>query len=257
MSTWLSQIFVAHLSIDIEVGPEVPLQIGGDILEVFRHRRHGGKRIGIILGILRSLLQQEGRGRSGFLRGSTGIEVFKLGLHGVGDVEIGLHAGGLLFPAIMFCNVAVGVVGEGGGIMRIAVITVLPHGSAIIGVRGGIIDGDGLVADGKFVVAASLLGGGIPMVLLHHRAVILAQGGHIGQRGTHDFPSVLVEQDDLRLQRRSLKRKRTRTAHVDGLEPVVLIQILLAATCSICHPPHPWCGIGESFVGMPVVGKML
>ena len=89
-------------------------------------------------------------------------------------------------------------VGKRGGVVGVAVVG---------GFSAAVIYRNLLVGAGVFVVAVGLAGGWIPMVLLHHRAVERLQGGGIDHghlavgvhRQAHDFPSVVVDEDDLRL----------------------------------------------------------
>ena len=50
------------------------------------------------------------------------------------------------------------------------------------------------------MIAGSLRGCGIPMVLLYHRTVVLAQFVSLGQWLTHNLPAMLIKQDHLGLK---------------------------------------------------------
>ena len=126
-----------------------------------------------------------------------------------------------------------------------------------------VIDGNLRVLDGVFVVAVSFRCRRIPTVLFYHRTVIFLQANvlyrhfFVGEhRQTHDFPSVIINEDNLRLEGHRLEHKLSCATHIDGLEPVVLVYIFFSSTRTVCFPLMPWGCIGKGFVRMPIVGKL-
>ena len=103
------------------------------------------------------------------------------------------------------------------------------------------------------------------MIGFHHRTVIQLQfciqvSVFVVQRLTHDFPSVIVHEDNLWLEGGFHKIKftvGTLCSHVNSLEPVVLVLVLPTGTCIVCLPSNPWSGIDKSLIGMPFLRQQL
>ena len=89
------------------------------------------------------------------------------------------------------------------------------------------------------------------MVFFHHRAVVEFQSCGGRQRRAHDFPSVLVDEDDLGFKGCCLEIELSRTAHIYVLEPVVLFLILLARADVVISPANPRRCICKCLIGMP------
>ena len=210
----LACVSVAHLTVNIEVGLHLPLNV---LRDVTREGRLIDKSNGIaaVLGILVRLLHEVGRGLDTTLRSCARISAGVVALHGVSDIEVGLD----LVYLIINGGVVVRDVSKAGGVVGI---------TSFGGVAAGVIDNNGLTAHGIFVVARHFGSRGIPVVLLHHRAVVSLQFILLGHRHTHDLPSVLIQEDDLRLQHHFLHGEFT-GAHRYGLEPVVALPESLTA----------------------------
>ena len=85
----LTEVFVAHLMVDVEVRLHLPLNIRWN---VSREGRLINKcdAVAAVLGILASLLQEERRGFDLTFCGSTYISTSIVRLHSIGDVEVSL-----------------------------------------------------------------------------------------------------------------------------------------------------------------------
>ena len=91
LGTRFAEVQITHLSINVEVGLQVPLHIRRGFLGAGRCGTNGQRRAAD-LGITAALLHEEGGRLRGVLRGGTGVGVGVLGLHVVGDVPVALLA---------------------------------------------------------------------------------------------------------------------------------------------------------------------
>ena len=111
--------------------------------------------------------------------------------------------------------------------MRVSFTAILPF-CLTCSIHIGFIDYNFRVADLVFVITCHFGSSRIPLILLHHRTVVFAQSGSVRQWCTHNFPSMLVKQNNLRVDTLSFEGELASRAHVDGLEPVMLILIFLS-----------------------------
>ena len=68
---------------------------------------------------------------------------------------------------------------------------------------------DCFITDIVLMISRRFICLGIPLVLLYHRTVIFTQFLCVGQRHTYNFPSVIIQQDNLWLKAYFLKCKQS------------------------------------------------
>ena len=196
-----TSIYKAHLRINVEVRLHLPLNVLRDVAGEGRFIDRSNGSIVTVLSILTTLLHEVRGGLDTIVAtfcGSALIGTCIVALYRISDVEVCLNLGDLIVNR----GVVVRNVCKRRGIMGIGVVS----GSLSI----SIIDSNCLTVNFVFMVAYLFISFRIPLVLLNHRAVVLGQCSSVDSfsrftkvnihRHTHDFPSVLVEKDDLRFE---------------------------------------------------------
>ena len=225
---------IAHLGVDVRVGLDEPLRgvvaplVGG-----------GVQYAAVGLGVVGTLAHPE-RGRGDAGGGVVGaVEVLA---HVVGDVEVG-HGAVLHLQRVVgqrgehLVGADAGRLGEGLGLRVVDVVLVVARRLVVYVARAI----EAVLADHGAVVFAQLVA-----------HVVVAVVGRLHDGLAHDFPAVLVEQHEHTVDV-GLHQLEGAVAQLDGLEPVLLLQVFLAGF-AVFAPLIPRAGVDPGVVAVPAAG---
>ena len=234
---------IAHLAVDVEVGPQIPqLFIGNG----GKRSRGGGGGYRVLVGSLQVvvvLYEHEGRSLCALFGGSPLVGIGIFGFHIVGDIPVAALA-----------------------VRQLTLQVEVGQGSHVAQVFGGVFVAvfvNGIVGNDEAVVALHLRTVLPIVVSLHHRTVVCFQcivafaavgvfGTFLGQNGSHDFPSVLVEQHEHGVEGNLFECELAR-AHRNGLEPVLFI-LKHSGGCFVgIAVVHPGVRVGPEQIGVPLL----